>query len=148
MFSKICFSFLLILIFRKTSSKCLTELQKCSNEKGSTNYVVCCSPLTCVMGECQFVQTGIDCAQKNEICSTNADCCPNLKCLNASSTFSSCQIVILDPTVRLTSGCVADREQCGGFSGILGQSWDGTTTCCSGICTQISIYYSQCLAPT
>ena len=143
MFSKICLSFLLIL-FLKTSSPCIAEGQQCSNEE-STNYVVCCSPMTCVMGQCQFVQTGTDCAQRDELCSTTADCCQNLKCLNGSSTFSNCQA---DSTVRLTSACVADREQCGGFSGILGQIWDGTTTCYSGTCTQISNYYSQCLVST
>ena len=150
MFFKINWIFFFFFILQKTSSVCIQEWQQCSNGgTANVNFGVCCSPLSCVMtsynyGQCQFVQTGTNCAARYGGCSKTSDCCPNMSCVAQSSSYSSCQVTISDPTTVVA--CVSDRGQCGGFNGILGQTWDGTTKCCSGTCTPISIYYSQCLS--
>lgn len=148
--NKIQFLFILNLIF-KISTTCLLEYNECIYLNGTYYSDSCCLPFICEKNntrQCLY-EPGIEstCIERYSGCENETiPCCTGLTCQKTQNTvnaFQQCQVLIVDPNEAI---CVVERNQCGGFTNILGQVWNGQTDCCPGlICNKISIYYSQCV---
>lgn len=144
--------FFFFTLFKNFLCGCIAEWAQCFD--GVNTYDSCCYPFTCSStsnnyGQCQYKHTDTNCIERYAGCVNLAsnspqNCCSGLICTVSQSvaSWSSCEI----NTTGSSSACVSERNQCGGYGNILGQTWDGNTKCCTGLtCKQTSIYYSQCL---
>lgn len=137
-------------IFPFSWQTCILEFNQCSDGNTTAKYYgTCCYPFVCFMtsynyGQCQYINSEINCVKREQDCiNTSLNCCTGLVCTKVSNSFSSCSPDIKEPTIET---CVAEREQCGGYENLLGQTWNGKTNCCAGlVCKVSSNYYSQCI---